>query len=128
MIYKSKLERDFALELNRVGIKYKYEEDKIPYVRPSSYTPDWKVGKNKYLETKGEFTPAQRNNLLAFREQHPNIEIVMVFAQAENKLNKKSKMTYAQWCKRHGIKYHNLRAVYTGKGYVFKNPIPKEGL
>lgn len=64
--YKSILERDFAKELDRIGVEYEYEADKIPYVRPSNYTPDWKIRKKVYLETKGEFSPSQRNNLLAF--------------------------------------------------------------
>lgn len=126
MKYKSLLERDFAKLLDKSGIDYQYEADKIPYVRPSNYTPDWKIGKNTYLETKGEFSPSQRNNMLSFLEQHPDIEIIMIFAQADNKLNKKSKMTYAEWCKRHKIKYHNLNAQYDSrtKGYTFQNPLP----
>ncbi len=130
MQYKSLLERDFATTLNKANIQYEYEADKIPYVRPSSYTPDWKIGKKTYLETKGEFSPSQRNNLLSFLEQHPDIEIIMIFAQANNKLNKKSKMTYGEWCERHKIKFHNLNAQYNNKtkGYVFHNPLPTKWL
>lgn len=126
MQYKSLLERDFAVTLTKANIVFEYEADKIPYVRPSSYTPDWKISKNTYLETKGEFSPSQRSNLLSFLEQHPEIEIIMIFAQANNTLNKKSKMTYGEWCKRHKIKFHNLNAQYNNKtkSYVFKNPLP----
>ena len=125
MNYKSKLERDFAKALKENKIKAEYEADKFPYVRPSSYTPDWKLKEKLYLETKGEFTAAQRANLLAFREQYPDIQIIMVFACATNKLHKKAKMTYAEWCDKNGIKYHDLQAVYENGQYRFKNPIPK---
>jgi len=126
MKYKSLLERDFAKVLDAAKIQYEYEADKIPYVRPSNYNPDWKIGKKTYLETKGEFSPSQRSNMLSFLEQHPDITIIMVFAQANNTLNKKSKMTYGDWCKRHKIKYHNLNAQYDNrtKSYTFKNPLP----
>lgn len=122
--YKSKLENDFAKALDKAKIKYRYEADVIPYVRPSRYIPDWKISDRVYLETKGEFAPAQRNNLLAFLEQHPDYKIIMVFANAKNKLNSKSKMTYGEWCSKHGIEYHDLQAVYNNKkkSYVFRNP------
>lgn len=125
--YKSLLEKDVAAHLESRRIKFQYEADTFQYVRPSHYTPDWKIGPQIYLETKGEFAPSQRANLLAFKEQYPDVEIVMVFAQANNKLNKKAKMTYAQWCDKNGIRYHDLNAVYdkNKKGYTINNPIPR---
>ena len=125
--YKSLLEKDVADHMDSRKIKYKYEADTFHYVRPSHYTPDWKIGPKLYLETKGEFAPSQRANMLAFKEQYPDIEIIMVFAQASNKLNKKAKMTYAEWCDKNGIKYHDLNAVYDKKkkGYIINNPIPR---
>lgn len=124
--FKSLLERDFSKALKAQGIKYKYEAHKIPYVRPSTYTPDWEIKKDVFLETKGEFTAAQRNNLLAFLEQYPKIKIIMVFAQANNKLNRKSKMTYGEWCQRHNIEFFNLNAQYDSrtKSYIFPIPLP----
>ena len=125
--YKSLLEKDVADHMDRQKIKYEYEADTFNYVRPSHYTPDWKVAPKRYLETKGEFSPSQRANMLAFKEQHPDIEIIMVFAQASNKLHKQAKMTYAEWCDKHGIPYHDLNAVYDKKkkGYIINNPIPR---
>lgn len=47
----------------------------------------------------------------------------MVFAQASNKLNRKSKTTYSQWCEDHEIPYHDLKASFNNslKEYVFNN-------
>ena len=42
---------------------------------------------------------------LLVREQHPHLDIRMVFMRASNKISKKSKTTYAMWCERKGIKY-----------------------
>jgi hypothetical protein len=126
--YKSLLERDFAAHLKKQEIPAEYEPDKFSYVRPSHYTPDWKVGEKLYLETKGEFAPSQRANLLAFKAQNPDIEIIMVFANAQNLLHKRAKMTYAQWCDKNEIRYHDLRAEYNKKKkeYVIRNPIKRE--
>ena len=127
-IYKSLLERDFASHIAKQKLQAEYEADTFQYVRPSHYTPDWKIGKKRYLETKGEFAPSQRANLLAFLEQHPDIEVVMVFANAQNKLHKRAKMTYAEWCDKNDIRFHDLKAVYSKKkkGYDIGNPIEKE--
>jgi hypothetical protein len=123
--YKSLLERDFATNLDQIQAKFQYEPDKIPYIRPSTYTPDWKISKDVYLETKGKFTAAQRHNLLAFIDQHPKTKIIMVFSQAKNKINKKSKMTYEDWCIKNNITYFNLNAYYDNKtrSYRFKTPM-----
>lgn len=125
--YKSLLERDFAEHIQKRKLDAEYEVDTYTYERPSHYTPDWKIHDKLYLETKGEFAPAQRANMLAFKEQHPDIEIVMVFADSRNLLHKKAKMTYAEWCDKHGLRYHDLRAVYNKKNryYEIRNPIPE---
>lgn len=126
--YKSKLERDFAKHIESRGLKAGYEQNTFKYERPSHYTPDWKINEGLFLETKGEFAPAQRANMVAFRNQHPNVEIVMVFADAQNLLHKKAKMTYAEWSIKNGFRFHDLQAVYNKKkkGYDIRNPIPKE--
>lgn len=122
--YKSVLEKCFS---KLVG-KGQYEVDTFAYVRPSHYTPDWKIGQNKYIETKGEFTPAHRANLLAFREQYPRIKIHLVFSNASNKLHRKSKMTYGEWATKNDFLWHDLEAVYdkNKRAYNFGNPnLPK---
>lgn len=125
--YKSKLERDFAKHIEGRGLKAEYEQNTFVYERPSHYTPDWRIHDRLFLETKGEFAPAQRANMVAFKKQHPEIEIVMVFADAQNLLHRKAKMTYAGWCEKNGFRYHDLQAVYNKKkkGYDIRNPIPQ---
>ena len=125
--FKSVLEKDFS-KLKLVS-NCGYEIDTFAYVRPSHYTPDWKLGHNKYIETKGEFAPSQRANLLAFKEQHPRIKIHLVFSNAGNRIHKRSDTTYGDWCTKNGFLWHDLKAVYDKniKGYVFGNPnLPPE--
>jgi hypothetical protein len=126
--YKSLLERDFASHLAKRKLPADYEAKTFQYVRPSHYTPDWKIHDKLYLETKGEFASSQRANLVAFKAQHPDVEIILVFAEASNKLHKRAKMTYAEWADKNGFRYHDLQAVYNKKkkGYDIKNPIRKE--
>ena len=42
---------------------------------------------------------------LLFKEQNPTIDIRFVFTNSKNKINKKSKTTYADWCDKYGFKY-----------------------
>ena len=39
--------------------------------------------------------------------QHPELDIRMVFMRPNNKLNKNSRTTYAQWCDKNNIKWAN---------------------
>lgn len=123
--YKSVLERDFANLLDEVN----YEIDTFEYVRISHYTPDWKIGPSTYIETKGQFAPAQRSNLVAFKSQHPDIRICLVFSNATNRLNSRSKISYGDWASKHGFDWHDLDAIYNKKlrRYEFRNPkLPSE--
>lgn len=107
--YKSRLEATFAELCFKHGLGFKYEADKFPYVRPSNYIPDWKIADTVYIETKGYLAPSDRAKMVAFKEQYPKITILMVFANADNKLNSKSKTTYGEWATKHGFDWHDFR-------------------
>ncbi len=100
MQYKSKLEEKFA---KQYGLEY--EPDRIPYVVQHQYTPDWKLADNIYLETKGRWLSADRTKLKAVLAQNPSITVVMVFQNPNNKLNKNSNTTYADWCEKNGVEW-----------------------
>ena len=106
--FKSGLERRFAELLLKNGVTAEYEADRLPFVRTAHYTPDWKVSDNLYIETKGYFSPRNRGDLLSFREQHPEIEIFLLFAEANNRLSSKSKTTYGEWADRHGFRWSTI--------------------
>lgn len=101
--YKSKLEARFAKKAFEEGLTVEYETKKFKYIRTSHYIPDWQVSENVFIETKGYLSQSNRSNLLAFREQYPDVTIHLVFQEPKNKINKRSKTTYEQWAKKHGF-------------------------
>jgi hypothetical protein len=44
-------------------------------------------------------------------KDNPDIDLRMVFQAPFNKISKKSKTTYAQWCEKHGIKWASAHAI-----------------
>ncbi len=110
---RSKFEERFAEDLKKRGIGFAYEADSFAYTVPRAYTPDFRVThkskpthicpSNTYIETKGYFTPGDRAKTLRVLSLHPNLDLRFVFQNAQNRLSKTSKTTYAQWCDKHGI-------------------------
>lgn len=105
--FRSKFEKNFAKDLKDRKIKYTYETKRIPYVKKSTYTPDFILTNGVIVETKGRFTSADRSKHLRVREQHPDLDIRFVFMNPYVRLSKKSKTTYAEWCDKHNFKWAN---------------------
>ena len=101
---------DFRYEMQRavneeLGVEYEYEPTRIPYEIQFNYTPDFVLPNGIYLECKGLWEPDDRRKIKAVIEQHPEIDLRMVFQAPFNKISKKSKTTYAKWCDKHNIKW-----------------------
>jgi hypothetical protein len=105
--YRSGFESKLAHQLKRSGVEFKYETLTIEYQKVSTYTPDFILPNGIIIEAKGVWTVEDRTKHLLVRKQHPHLDIRMVFMQASNKINKRSKTTYAMWCEKKGIKYAN---------------------
>jgi hypothetical protein len=105
MRYRSGLEKQVADLLNGLGVKFEYESTKVPYVLMCNYTPDFLLPNGIYLETKGHFTPEDRRKMLAVKKANPDLDIRMVFQAPHNKIEKRSKTTYAMWCEKNNIQY-----------------------
>jgi hypothetical protein len=103
MAFRSGLEEKVADLMVELGVKYEYESTKVPYVIQHNYTPDFLLPNGVYLECKGYWDPDDRRKIKAVKEQNPDLDIRMVFQSPFNKISKKSKTTYAQWCDKHGI-------------------------
>jgi hypothetical protein len=105
--FRSKLEQDVAKRLEFAGVPFKYENRKLVYKveEVHKYTPDFDLGNGILLEVKGYFRQTDRKKLLLVRAQNPEIDLRLVFQQANNKIHKTSKTTYADWCKKHGFIY-----------------------
>lgn len=93
-----------VLEYETVPIEYTYT---ITYER--TYTPDFPLrfpdGHIRYVETKGYFRPEDRSKMLRVKKCNPKLDIRLVFP-IDNKLGRKYKMRYSDWCKRYKFKYH----------------------
>tara|TARA_R100000742_G_C4181046_1_gene16170 strand:- start:78 stop:446 length:369 start_codon:yes stop_codon:yes gene_type:complete len=109
--YRSGLEKQVAKLLQGLGISFEYESTKVPYTIQHNYTPDFILPNYVHLETKGYWDPADRRKILAVKKDNPELDLRMVFQSPYNKINKKSKTTYAMWCDKHDIPwtaYHNI--------------------
>ena len=107
--YRSGLEKSVGEQLSTSSVLWAFECEKIPYVtKGHTYTPDFKIGttdKYCYIETKGYFLPKDRTKHLLLKEQYPEMDLRFVFTNPFNKLSKRSKTTYADWCDKHGFRW-----------------------
>lgn len=105
--YRSGLEERVSEELDKSGVKYEYETQKIKYrvEEDRTYTPDFILPNGIIVETKGRFTTADRKKHLLIQKQHPKLDIRFVFQNSRAKLYKGSKTTYAQWCDKWSFLY-----------------------
>ena len=109
--FRSQLEKRIATLLTTLGVSYEYESTKIPYTIQHNYTPDFVLPNHVYLEAKGYWAAEDRRKILAVKKDNPDIDLRMVFQSPYNKISKRSKTTYAQWCDKHEIPwtaYHEV--------------------
>lgn len=108
--YRSGLEELIAAQLyeDKIAFEYENKANIIPYTVPAkdhTYLPDFKLPNGIIVETKGRFVLADRKKHQLIKEQHPDIDIRIVFSNSNTKISKKSKTTYATWCEKLGIPY-----------------------
>ena len=79
----------------------------LGYVK--EYIPDFlmlpRSGKAILIECKGHFPSNQRAKMLAVKRAHPHQDIRFLFTNANERISKRSKTTYGQWCDRYGFKW-----------------------
>lgn len=106
--YKSRLEFLIHRKAKTVfkGKRVEYEVSTLPYTVPREYRPDITVlgsdGVPIFIEVKGYFRPEDRSKMQWVKRANPQADIRLVFAQ-DNKLNKRSKSRYSDWCRRNGF-------------------------
>ena len=106
--YRSGLEASLAAALAAAGVPVLFETHRIPYEQPAkarAYTPDFVLPNGIVVESKGLFTAEDRAKMVWVKEQHPNLDIRMVFSNANAKLRKGSPTTYADWAEKQGFKW-----------------------
>ena len=106
--YRSGFEHKISEQLERQNINPQYETTVVKYTIPardSKYTVDFTLPNGILVETKGRWMPDDRKKHLLVKEQHPELDIRIVFQSAKSKLRKGSKTTYADYCDKHGIQW-----------------------
>lgn len=106
--YRSGLEDEVAEQLRLLGIPVEYESVRIRFEQPAklrTYTPDFILPNGIIIETKGRFTSEDRQKHLLIKEQYPTLDIRFIFSNPHQKLNKRSRTTYAMWCEKNGFLY-----------------------
>lgn len=97
--------------LDEKKVEYGYETVKLKYLVPESnhvYTPDFNLDNGIILEYKGRFTPEDRKKMMLIKEQHPELDLRLVF-MVDNTLTKNGKTKYSDWCIKKGYLYHVAR-------------------
>lgn len=113
--FRSRLEKKVADQLDVAGVPYDYEGDWVHYTVPAreaKYLPDFTIRNTQILiEAKGRFGgfrsdssgAQERQKLILLKEQHPDLDIRIVFQDAKKPIYKGSKTTYAKWATDHGF-------------------------
>jgi len=117
---RSGLEERVRNDLDKRGITYGYETEKLTYNKESCkncgniistgrYTPDFvlkcKSGSTIYAEIKGRYTSSDRTKMLRVKRDNPNKDIRLVF-QRDQFIRKGSTTRNSDWCLKNGFKYH----------------------
>ena len=107
--YRSGLEHSVSLYLKEHKVKFDYECIKIEWedLAYRTYTPDFVLSNGIIIETKGQFTAADRRKHIAIKRQHPNLDIRFVFENSRRKLSKGAKSSYGEWCIKYGFQYYD---------------------
>lgn len=114
-VYRNKFEDQTARYLSDRDVEFSYETDRLPYTVMGNYIPDFKLrttsGNTIYVETKGNgrsFDGPSRRKLRAVQEQHPEIDLRIVF-YTNGKCGPKRKdgtyMRQSDWAERYGFRY-----------------------
>ncbi len=105
--YRSMFEINIAKALAEKGVTFEYESKKLTYIpKPRNYTPDFYIPhKDLYIEAKGHLDKGDRVKMLLIKQQYPDLDIRFVFLNANNKIYRGSKTTYAIWATKHGFQW-----------------------
>ena len=101
---KSAFETRLMNELK--GSNFGYESIKLEYTKTHKYVPDFILYEPCIIvEAKGLFDLEDRSKMVAVKKAYPDLDIRLVFQNANTKIHKGSKITYGAWAQKHGFKY-----------------------
>ena len=106
--FRSQLERKVHAFLEANEIEASYESKRLPYTLIHTYTPDWQLPSGVLVEAKGLWEPEDRTKLKAILDQHPGIDLRMIFSAPYQQIRRGSSTTYGDVCDKLGIKWSAL--------------------
>jgi hypothetical protein len=121
--YRSGFEQTLANQLQRSGVAFEYETVKLEYQKIATYTPDFILPNGIIIEAKGVWTVEDRTKHVLIRQQHPHLDIRLVFMNAYNKIRKGSNTTYARWCEKKNIIYAHKTIPKSWLSQTHTNPV-----
>lgn len=101
----SQFEDRTAASLEARGVIFESQpKPAFVYTLSKRYTADFRIG-DLYIETKGWFRPEDRTKMKAVKKAYPDLDIRIVFQNANSRLNSKlpRSQTNAQWAERNGF-------------------------
>ena len=105
--YRSQLEETIAKQIVKAKHKLRYEKTKIKWVDFAirSYTQDFVLDNGIIIEVKGFWSTDDRRKHLEIHQQHPHLDIRLVFENSSRKIRKGSATSYAKWCEKKDLVY-----------------------
>jgi hypothetical protein len=76
--FRSNWEANYARILNEQKISWEYESETFPLSNGTSYTPDFKINKNKFVELKGWFDNDSKEKIELFLKEYPENELDLI--------------------------------------------------
>ncbi len=112
--YRNKFEIKTGKFLKDNNVIFSYESEKLKYVIESNYVPDFIINKHDggklYIETKGNgrsFDGRARQKLIAVKNQHPEIDLrIVFFSDGKFGATRKdgTRQTQCGWAAKNGFK------------------------
>lgn len=106
--FRSGLEEKMAEQIRAAGLPVLYEQCKVHYIKPekkATYCPDFPLPNGIIVESKGRFLTEDRQKHKVIKAQYPHLDIRFVFSNANARLTKQSKTTYAAWSEQYGFQW-----------------------
>lgn len=105
--FHSGLEEAVATQLKARGVAFVHEpqppvEYDVPE-RPSKFTPTFVLPNGIIVHTFRRLVLADRKKLMMIRDQHPTLDLRLVFVNSLSRVVKGGKATYGDWCRRMGF-------------------------
>lgn len=111
--FKSLFESRIAEYLRNKRVKFDYEKSRLAFRQPAkdrTYSPDFEIEETAVvIEAKGFLDSDARAKLIWVKEQHPEVNLVLLFQNPDKQIRRGSPTTYAKWAEKQGFEWADFR-------------------